>query len=416
LGDEAIRQGREWLDEAQSKQLLAAYGIPTVRTRIVRDASEAVAAAEEIGFPVALKILSPQILHKTDVGGVALALASAAAVQEAAARMLENVARLRPEARILGFTVQQMAELSGARELIVGVSTDAVFGPVLLFGSGGTDVELRKEHAVALPPLNTSLARDLVARSGLAPLLAGHRGRPPCNEEALLATLRKVSRMVCDLEWLAELDINPLLIDEHGVLALDARVRVRPVAAKEAPRLAIQPYPSALEEYVQLDGQTVFLRPIRPEDGERLKAFYANASVSDMRLRFFMARREVPHSELARYSQIDYDREMTFIALVPQEGGRQAMVAEVRAVCDPDNRSAEFAIQVATAWQGKGLGRLIMDKLIRYLRERGTGEIVGQCLMDNAGMAALARNAGFTLTHDLAQDVMLMRLPLSPAA
>lgn len=413
LGEEAIRQGREWLDEAQSKQLLAAYGIPTVKTRIVRDAKEAAAAAEEIGFPVALKILSPQILHKTDVGGVALGLVSTDAVQDAAAKMREGIARLRPNAQVLGFTVQEMAQLSGAQELIVGVSTDAVFGPVLLFGGGGTDVELRKDHAVALPPLNTSLARDLVTRSGLAPSLASHRGRPPCDEVALLATLRKVSQMVCDLPWLAELDINPLLINEHGVLALDARVRVCAVGSNAAPRLAIQPYPTALEEHVQLDGQEVFVRPIKPEDGELLKGFYANASAADMRLRFFMARREVPHSELARYSQIDYDREMTFIAVVRQEGGRHAMVAEVRAVCDPDNRTAEFAIQVATAWQGKGLGRLAMDKLVRYLRGRGTGEIVGQCLLDNPGMMALAKNAGFTLTHDRVQDVMLMRLPLA---
>jgi acetyltransferase len=415
LGETALGQGREWLDEAQSKRLLAAYGIPTVQTRTVRNSAEAVAAAQEIGFPVALKVLSPQILHKSDVGGVALALADPGAVEEAADRMRQGIARLRPDAQIVGFTVQAMASLSGARELIVGVSTDAVFGPVLLFGSGGTEVELRKEHAVALPPLNARLSRDLIDRSGLAPLLAAHRGHPACDEAALLDTLGKVSQMVCDLAWLAELDINPLLISERGVLALDARVRVRPVMALASPRLAIKPYPAALEERVRLAGREILLRPIRPEDGERLQDFYANACAADMRLRFFMARREVPRSELARYSQIDYDREMTFVALTSEDGAKPVMVGEVRAVCDPDNRTAEFAIQVATQWQGKGLGRLALDKLVRYLRERGTGEIVGQCLVDNPGMAALGSAAGFTLTHDVAQDVIQLRMVLAPA-
>lgn len=366
----------------------AAYGIPTVETATAHDVEEAVAAASQIGYPVALKIVSPQIIHKSDVGGVALGLASAEAVRAAAVKMSEQVTRLQPQAVVLGYIVQAMAQRPGAQELIVGIATDAVFGPVLLFGEGGTAVELRKDHAVALPPLNTSLARDMVARSRLGPLLAGYRGRPAADEQALLATLLKVSQMACELPWVAELDINPLLVDERGVLALDARIKLRPVPAGEGSRLAIRPYPSALEERVQLAGRELLLRPIRPEDGQRLMGFYAKASPADMRLRFFMARREVPHSELARYSQIDYDREMTFIALAPGESGGQAMVAEVRAVCDPDNLQAEFAIQVASGWQGKGLGRLLLDKLIRYLRERSTAEVVGQCLPDNRGMAS----------------------------
>ncbi|MGH8761100.1 MAG: GNAT family N-acetyltransferase, partial [Burkholderiales bacterium] len=180
----------------------------------------------------------------------------------------------------------------------------------------------------------------------------------------------------------------------------------------EGSRLAIRPYPSVLEERVQVAGCELLLCPIRPEDGQRLMDFYAKASPADMRLRFFMARREVPHSELARYSQIDYDREMTFIALAPQESGGQAMVAEVRAVCDPDNLRAEFAIQVASGWQGKGLGRLLLDKLTRYLRERGTAEVVGECLLENTAMASLARHAGFEVSTGPSQDTMALRLPL----
>ncbi|MDP1740286.1 bifunctional acetate--CoA ligase family protein/GNAT family N-acetyltransferase [Polaromonas sp.] len=412
LLDDALHEGREWLGDAQALAVLRAYGVPTVETVQTQGVEDAVAAADKIGYPVALKIISPQVIHKSDVGGVALGLTSGEELRAAAANMRQQVAQLLPHAQVAGFTVQAMAHRPGAHELIVGIATDAVFGPVILFGAGGTAVELNRQHAVALPPLNSLLARDLVAASGLSTLLAGYRGNPPADEQALLATLLKVSQMACDLAWLVELDINPLLVDERGVLAVDARIKLRRVPAKERSRLAIRPYPTALEEQVELAGQALLLRPIRPEDGQRLLAFYAGASPGDMRLRFFMTRREVPHSELARYSQIDYDREMTFVAIVDQADAAPVMVAEARAVCDPDNRVAEFAIQVATDWQGKGLGRLLLDKLTGYLRERGTVEVVGQCLPENAGMAALARRAGFTVSAGPMPDVITMQLLL----
>ncbi|HYW58310.1 MAG TPA: bifunctional acetate--CoA ligase family protein/GNAT family N-acetyltransferase [Polaromonas sp.] len=412
LLDDALREGREWLGDAQAQALLRAYGIPTVQTVRTGNVEEAVAAATRIGYPVALKIVSPQVIHKSDVGGVALNLVSEEDLRRAAEKMLRQVNAQLPQAQILGFTVQAMAERPGAHELIVGIASDPVFGPVMLLGEGGVAVELHKNHVVALPPLNTRLAQDMLAGSRLSLLLAGYRGRPPADEAALLSTLLKVSQMACDLAWLAELDINPLLVDERGVLALDARVRLRTVPAGEHSHLAIRPYPQALEEHVQIKGQDVLLRPIRPEDGQRLKAFYAGASPADMRLRFFMSRREVPHSELARYSQIDYDREMTFVAILPQAGGDLVMLGEARAVCDPDNRVAEFAIQVATHWQGKGLGRLLLDKLTSYLRARGTAEVVGQCLPENVGMAALARRAGFQVLDGPLPEATTMRLLL----
>jgi acetyltransferase len=314
---------------------------------------------------------------------------------------------------VTGFTVQSMVQRPSALELIVGIATDAVFGPVLLLGEGGTAVELRTNHTIALPPLNANLARDMVIRSNLSPLLAGYRGRAPVDQQALLETLQKVSQMACDLPWLAELDINPLLVDAQGVLALDARVKLRKVAKGESSRLAICPYPAALEEGIELAGHHLFVRPIRPEDGEQLMAFYAKASPADMRLRFFMSRREVPYSELARYSQIDYDRDMTFIALSKAPSGEQTMIGEVRAVCDPDNVKAEFALQVTSAWQGKGLGRLLLKKLTSYLRERGTLEVTGQCLRVNISMISLARREGFTISADASQDTMLLRLILT---
>ncbi|HWP11760.1 MAG TPA: GNAT family N-acetyltransferase, partial [Ramlibacter sp.] len=413
LLDQALHEGREWLDEEQAKTVLHAYGIPVVETRRVRDAEEAVSAALQIGFPVALKVLSPQIVHKSDVGGVALGLATADEVRSAAVKMRQRVARQQPEAHVLGFTVQAMASRPGAHELIVGIANDAVFGPVVLFGEGGTAVELRKDRAVGLPPLNERLARDLVSRTRIGALLAGYRGRAAVDEPALAGAILKVSQMACDLPALAELDINPLLADGQGVLALDARIRVRRPAPGETGRLAVRPYPPGQEEHIVVDGRALMLRPIRPEDGERLKAFYGHAPSSDMRLRFFMARREVPHSELARYCQIDYEREMTFIALEPaDDAGAAAMAGEVRAVCDPDNLTAEFAIQVASSWQRKGLGRVLLEKLVRYLRARGTGEVVGQCLAENTGMASLARGLGFEVASVPSEDTMAMRLVL----
>jgi acetyltransferase len=412
---EALQQGREWLDSGQVDALLHAYGIPSVETAQVRDGDEAALVAARIGFPVALKVVSPQIVHKSDVGGVVLGLTSADEVRAAAVRMRQRIAHTQPRAHVLGFTVQAMVRRGGAQELIVGIASDAVFGPVLLFGEGGTAVELRKDRAVGLPPLNERLAQDLVARTHVGALLAGYRGHPPADQRALLGVLLKVSQLACDLPALAELDINPLLADADGVLALDARVRVRRPAPGEASRLAVRPYPASLEERARLDDNELLLRPIRPEDGERLEAFYANASPADLRLRFFLARKEVPHSELARYCQIDYEREMTFVAIARGGDGIGTMAGEVRAVCDPDNRQAEFAIQIAGAWQHRGLGKLLMRKLLRYLRERGTQEVVGQCLAENAAMAALARGVGFLVTPQ-PDGVMDMRLALNPPA
>ncbi len=409
---EALRDGHEWLDDEQATRVLRAYGIDTVETVRVRDADEAVVAATHIGYPVALKIASPQIVHKSDAGGVALGLASADEVRAAAVRMRQRVAHSQPQAHVLGFTVQAMAQRPGGHELIVGIATDPVFGPVVMFGEGGTAVELRKDSAVGLPPLNEALARDLVAQTQVGALLAGYRGHPPVHQQALLKVLCRVSQIACDLPGVLELDINPLLADPQGAIALDARIRVRKAVPGEPSRLAVRPYPGGLEETALLGGIEFLLRPIRPEDGARLAAFYAKASPADMRLRFFLSRREVPHSELSRYCQIDYEREMTFIALSPgANGGASVMSGEVRAVCDPDNRQAEFAIHVASPWRGIGLGRALLAKLIGYLRERGTQELLGQCLTENAPMVALARRAGFEITSG-GDGLMTMRLVL----
>jgi acetyltransferase len=324
--------------------------------------------------------------------------------------MRQDLARLMPQACVLGFAVEAMVKHPGGREVIVGVSNDPVFGPVILCGLGGTDVELTGRHAVALPPLNALLADDLIARAGLKPLLAASRGRPALSEDALRDVLMKISRMVCELPGIAELDINPLMLDSRGAIALDARVRAASPDAL-AP-LAIRPYPAQLEERMRIDDVELHVRPIRPEDAPRLQDFYAKASPENMRLRFFFSRREVPHSELARYTQIDYDREMAFVALAADG----ALAGEVRAVCDPDNEHAEFAIQVAAPWQGRGLGGALLSKMMAHLRARGTKEVTGTCLLENHAMAALARAAGMEVHGENGTLAMRLALTASPSS
>lgn len=251
--------------------------------------------------------------------------------------------------------------------------------------------------------------QDLVGRTQVASLLAGHRGEPGADLQALTDAILRVSQMACDLAELAELDVNPLLADAQGVIALDARIRLRRPLAGEGNRLALRPYSAELEETWMLGDRTLQVRPIRPEDGERLQDFYAEATPADLRLRFFLSRREVPRTELARYCQIDYEREMTFVAIADGQ-----IAGEVRAVSDPDNVEAEFAVQVASAWQHRGLGRRLMDKLLDYLRTRGTAVVVGQCLQENKVMVALARRLGFT-TQVGPEDIVQLRLPLRDA-
>ncbi len=392
--DAALDVDRTLLTETEAKRVIAAYGIPVVDTRIAQTPRGAANAAEALGFPVAVKVLSPQITHKSDVGGVVLDLESRVQVTAACEEITKRMQTLRPEARLEGFTVQTMVRRPGAIELIVGATTDPVFGPVLLFGHGGTAVEVIADRALALPPLNVPLARELIARTRVARLLAGYRDRPAADWEAICRVLIQISRLVADLPQVQEIDINPLLADSRGVIAVDARIRIAPSAQVGDERLAIRPYPKDLEEEIDLDGHRVLLRPIRPEDEPAHREFFTKLNPQDVRFRFFGVVKELDHSQLARYTQIDYEREMAFIACdSEQEPGRTLGV--VRAVCDPDNARAEFAIVVRSDMKGRGLGAKLLDKLIRYLRSRGTGRLVGEVLADNERMLALAKTSGF---------------------
>ena len=411
---EVLAAGRSILTEPEAKAVLDAYGIPVVATRIAADADAAVKAAAAIGFPVAVKILSPDITHKSDVGGVALDLDSEEAVRAAAGRMLHRLGQLKPGAHLDGFTVQSMARRPQAHELIIGVATDPVFGPVILFGQGGVAVEVTADHAVGLPPLNAVLARDMVSRTRVAKLLAGYRNRPAADIDAIVRVLMQVSQLVADIPELAELDINPLLADGDGVIALDARIRVERAdqAGNALDRLAIRPYPADLEEAIEWNGEAVLLRPIRPEDGPAHLEFFAALTPDDVRYRMFVRVRELQPSQLARFTQIDYDREMAFVATRALPGGGEQTLGVARVVADPDNIQAEFAVTVRSDLKGHGLGRILMEKLIAYCRKRGTREIVGEALPQNTRVIKLVRKLGFVVTPNPADDSVHLSLLL----
>ncbi len=421
--DAALADGRAMLDELEAKTVLKAYGIPTVNTRAVGPTAAAAVAAVEGGqgaegkgdegrgndgrgnkkgadairYPVALKILSPDISHKSDVGGVRLDLRDAAALRDAADTMLARVRSLQPAARITGFTVQPMVTRPLAQELIVGASIDPVFGPVLLFGHGGTAVEVLADRAIGLPPLNRVLAREMISRTRVSSLLAGYRDHPGIDLDAVCDVLIALSQMLADLPELSELDINPLLAYADGVIALDARLRVSQTPSAGAARFAITPYPAELAETAPWQGGAMELRPIRPEDEAQHRAFIERLEPQDIRLRYFSVRRELLRSELARLTQIDYAREMAFIAVqVPPEGPAQTL-GVVRVFIDPDNVDAEFAIIVRSDMKGRGLGHLLMRKMIRFLSGRGTQRMVGAVLHENHGMRELARSNGFVV-------------------
>jgi acetyltransferase len=395
---QAVAQGREWLSEHEAKAVLAAYGIPVVRTvPVPASAAAAADAARDLGFPVVLKIRSPEITHKSDVGGVRLDLRDAQAVAGAAEQMLAAVRAARPDARIDGFTVQPMVHRPHARELIVGARVDATFGPVILFGQGGIAVEVTSDSAVALPPLNRSLAGELVSRTRVSRLLAAYRDQPPVKQQALQDTLLAVSQMLADQPQLAELDINPLWADDEGVLAPDARIRVSALPVGGEQRFAIRPYPAEWAQALRWQDRDITVRPIRPEDEPQHRRFIEQLDAQDIRLRIFQTRRELPHSELARLTQIDYEREMAFIAVEAGEDGSQHTLGVARAVRDPDNVEAEFAVIVRSDMKRRGLGRLLMGRLIEYVRAQGTRRLVGLVLRENQGMLALARETGFVV-------------------
>lgn len=410
--DAVLGAGREWLSEPEAKRVLAAYDVPVPTTRVAPDPETATRIAAEFGSAVVLKILSPDITHKSDVGGVVLDLVGPREVRDAAEAMIERVRAHAPKARIEGFSVQPMIQRPDAFELIVGVADDAQFGPMLMVGQGGTDVEIIGDMALALPPVNMHLAREVIGRTRISKLLAGYRDRPAADLDAIALTLIKVSQLVVDFAEVKEVDINPLLADTYGVTALDARIRVGKAEGAPEERLAIRPYPKELEEEIKLgDGRTLLLRPILPEDEPQLQAGFAKLSEEEIRLRFFVTMKTLSHVQAARFTQLDYDREMALVLTEPGIPGTREVFGVVRMSSDPDNERAEFAIVIRHEMTGLGLGVLMMRRIIEHARRRGTRELFGDVLKDNATMLKLCEVFGFEQRR-LPEDTGQVRVTL----
>ncbi len=394
-----LEAGRNVLTETESKELLAAFGIPVVSTEVARSADEAVAIAQRLGFPVVIKVNSPDIAHKSDVGGVMLNVRSAQQVRAVFADMMEEVTRRAPEATIDGVALQRMINKRNGRELYVGLTTDELFGPVITFGAGGTMIEVIDDRSVALPPLNPFLAHRLIEGARAAAVLGEWRGLPPTNIDALEYLILRVSEMTCELPELLELDINPVILDDKGASVVDARAVVRAVTVSEgAPyaHMAILPYPTGLRrEVMSRDGMHLNFRAIRPEDAEALQTFVRALSPEARYYRFLSTLQELSPSMLARFTQIDYDREMAIVATMPAENGGDRIVGVARYLLNPDAVTAEFALVVADEVQGQGIGSALMKYLCEIARSRGLKAIIGLVLGNNSDMLSLMDKLGF---------------------
>ncbi|GAB6187121.1 bifunctional acetate--CoA ligase family protein/GNAT family N-acetyltransferase [Thermopirellula anaerolimosa] len=412
-----LTEGAEILTESVSKAFLEAYGIPVSKPFLARNAEQAVEIAKRVGFPVVMKIHSPQITHKTDVGGVKLNLASESAVREAFEQMTQRAAERRPDAHIIGCTVQKMVSYPNSFELIIGTKRDPVFGSVILVGMGGVAAEVFQDRALALPPLNETLARRALESLKSWPLLRGYRGRPGVNIDKLIEVLMRFSYLVADYPEIQELDVNPLLVTPEEVIALDARVivdrnalvyGVRPYA-----HLAIRPYPEEFVTERQLkDGTPVILRPIKPEDEPMWHELLASCSTQSLWFRFSYLFKQTTHEMASRYCFIDYDREVGIVAEVEEEGQRR-LIGVGRLVADANHEVAEYAVIVVDRWHGRGLGGLLTDYCLEVAKRWGIKKVVAETSKDNARMLATFRNRGFEFNEKADQDVVLVSRPLA---
>lgn len=399
LIENALAEHRKVLSEMESKAVLAAFRIPIARSMVARSPNEALLLAEELGMPVAMKINSPDITHKSDAGGIRLNLGNAQAVRAAWREIIESVQENRPNARIDGVVIEPMVVKPNGRELMVGVTSDPVFGPVITFGAGGVMVEVLGDRSVALPPLNSYLVRNMIQGTHVARLLKQFRHMPPVDMDMLEAMLLRVSEMVCELPHIREMDINPLIVDETGAIAVDARIAVAypPAGAERYAHMAIHPYPTHLERTVQLpDGIDLIIRPIRPEDAEIEQAFVRGLSSESKYFRFASTLQELSPAMLARFTQIDYDREMALIAVLAEDHS-ETEIGVARYIINPDGESCEFALVVADAWQHKGIGHRLMDALMDIARDKGLKAMEGDVLASNRNMLNLVTNLGFEI-------------------
>nr|WP_314858958.1 bifunctional acetate--CoA ligase family protein/GNAT family N-acetyltransferase [uncultured Undibacterium sp.] len=406
LIESVLAERRKVLTEMESKALLSAFHIPVTKTILARSATEAMLVANQLTYPVALKVDSVDIPHKSDVQGVVLNIASAAGVRDGWQDMMARVAQLRPDAKINGVTVQNMSGKPLGRELFIGITTDELFGPVISFGVGGVMIELIADRAIELPPLNQFLAHRLIDRVRSADLLGAWRGAAPVNREALEQILLRVSEMVCALPQLREMDINPVIVDEEGALVVDARIVVdhSPAEPGNYEHLAISPYPSDKEmEWPLRDGRKYTVRPLHPHDAEMLQELVRKLSPESRYFRFVSSMRELSDRMLAKFTLIDYDREMALVAIyrerVPHDDGSFSEIEKIigvsRYVTNPDKSTCEFSLLIADDFAGQGLGTRLMLSIIEMARSRGLAYIEGLVLNNNHNMIRLMRSLDF---------------------
>lgn len=394
----ALSEQRHLLSRSEANAILSAFTIPVMPVVVCRSPNEALVAAESLGFPVAMKINSADIAHKTDVDGVRLHIANAQAVRSTYLELIETVKGLRPEAKLDGVTVEAMYHKPHGRELMAGVIRDAVFGPVITFGAGGTMLEFVRDRATALPPLNTLIIETMISQTRVSRLLQQFRNQPPVDRQAIIRILRRLSELVCELPQIRELDINPFIVNEDGAIVLDARIVVDHYRSNldRYAHMAIHPYPARFTTHWQLaDGTDIVSRPIRPEDAGIETAFIARLSAQSKYFRFMRALQELTPEMLVRFTQIDYDREMALIAVTEQDG-EEIEIAVARYITNPDASSCEFAIVVADEWTQKGIGSQLLRQLMAVAKARGLHSMEGEVLSDNRPMLEMAKSLGFS--------------------
>jgi acetyltransferase len=420
----AAVEGRELLTEDEAKKLLKYYSFPVISTEVATTTDEAIAFARQLGYPVVLKILSPQIVHKTDAGGVILDLNSATEVRQAFDMIMQRAKAYAPNAQIIGVTVQPMIREKGI-EVIIGGKTDPLFGPVILFGMGGVGVELFKDYAIGLPPLNTTLARRIMEETKVYQLLKGYRNVPPVNLKLLDETMLMFSQLLMDFPQIKEIDINPLLINEKEAFILDARITIDKagVFKKFEPHehMVISPYPKKYEILWQLkDGREVLLRPIKPEDEPMWLEMFQNFSDESIRYRFFQMIKDTPHEVRVRYCNIDYDREIAIVAELT-ERSRKRILGVSRLSIEPSGKSGELAFIVGDQWQGLGLGTKLVDYTLEIAKEMNIEMVYAIMLPDNNRALNLTKKMGFKLEYlsdgtvkgllDLREEILEDRCP-----
>jgi len=407
-----LAEGTTQLDTHEVRAILQAYGMNVLPTWIASDSAEAVNIASQVGYPVALKLRSPDIPHNSEVQGVMLYLRTASEVEQAANAIFDRARQAFPQARIQGLLVQTMANRPGSQELRVVVEQDPVFGPLIMLAEGSSDWQPERQAVVALPPLNMTLARYQVVQALKSGKIRGRNALHPLDISALSQLLVNVSNLIIDCPEIERLDIHPLLVSGSELSLLDVSMQLSTQTADAPSRLAIRPYPRELEERVVLkDGSQALFRPILPEDEPLLKAFILKVTKEDLYYRYFNEINEFTHEDLANMTQIDYDREMAFVA-IHTVNDKNEIIGVTRAVSDPDNIDAEFSVLVRSDLKGLGLGRRLLDKMINYAAEHGLQRLTGITMPNNQGMITLARKLGFDVDIQIQDGIVNLSLVL----